>query len=90
VTTDPDGFDEARRREVILRLVAMQAKHRRDERIKTMTPLDIAEADLEATIEFGRLYEAGETSFPVTESNTRAVASLIDERRVQVEELRGS
>jgi hypothetical protein len=87
---DPDGFDEARRDDVFLRLVAIQAKHERDRRIATMTPLEIAESDLAATIEIGGQYEAGETSFPVTESNTRAMERLIEERRADVERLRGA
>jgi hypothetical protein len=87
-TDDPDGFDRARRRDVFLRLVAMQAKHERDRLIVTMTPLEIAEHDLVAMIEIQRQYEAGDMG-PVTDSNTRAVADLVAERRADVDRLRG-
>ena len=55
-----------------------------------MTPLEIAEHDLAAMIELQQHYEAGDTSFPVTDSNTRAMAELIAERRADVDSLRGS
>ena len=69
---DPDGFDEARRNDVFLRMVAMRAKHERDKRTATMTPLEIAEWELAAMLEFTQQYQADETSFTVTPSNTRS------------------
>ena len=86
---DPDGFDEARRRDVFLRTVAMRASHERDRRIATMTPLEIAQSDLLGMIELARQFEAGETSFPVTPSNRRAMSKLLDELRAHVDELGG-
>jgi hypothetical protein len=88
--SDPDGFDEEHRHEVFLRLAAMQAKHERDVLEATLTPLGLAEHDLAGMVEFVRAYEAGETTFPITESNTRAAALLVDQLRARVDELRGS
>lgn len=88
-TDDPDGFDEARRNEVFLRMVAVKAQPDRDALVAALTPLELAEHDLAATVEIRRQYEAGETPFPVTESNTRAMADLVAELRANVERLRG-
>jgi len=71
-------------------MAAMQGTHERERLIATMTPLEIAEHDLDAMIELQRQYEAGNTSFPVTDANTRAMADLIAERRGEVDLLRGS
>ena len=43
---DLDGFDEARRLEILRRMAAMAGKHERDQRIATMTPLEVTESDL--------------------------------------------
>jgi hypothetical protein len=86
---DPDGFDAARRREVLLRMLAMTAGHERERRIATMTPLEIAQSDLAAMIEMARQFEAGETTFPLTPSNRRAMTGLLDELRARVEALGG-
>jgi hypothetical protein len=85
---DPDGFDEARRNDAFLRMVAMRAKHERDKRTATMTPLEIAEWELAAMLEFSRQYEADETSFTVTPSNTRALGKIIEGMRRRVEQMR--
>jgi hypothetical protein len=58
--------------------------------VATLTPLELAEHDLAVVIELRRQYEAGDTSFPVTDSNTRAMAELVTERRAAVDRLRGS
>jgi hypothetical protein len=89
-TDDPDGFDEARRNEVHLRMAAVRAKPERDALAATLTPLELAEHDLAAMVDFERRYKAGDTSFPVTDSNTRAMARLIAERRADVSRLRGA
>ena len=85
---DPDGFDQAQRDEVRLRLAAMQATHERQRRIATMTPLEIAEYDLAATLEVAHRYAAGKTSFAITDSNTRAMAEEVASRRAEVDRLR--
>jgi hypothetical protein len=87
---DPDGFDEARRRDVLLRLATLPSIHERERLVATLTPLELAEHDLAAIIEIGRQYEAGLSAFPITESNTRAMADLIAERQADVDRLRGS
>jgi hypothetical protein len=89
-SSDPDGFTEQRRREIFLRLVAMQSKHERDVLEAMLTPFELAEHDLAGMVEFVRAYEAGETAFPVTESNTRAAAQLIEQLRARVAGLRGT
>jgi hypothetical protein len=88
-TDDPDGFDEARRNEVFLRMVAVKAQPERDALVAALTPLELAEHDLAGIIEMQRQYEAGETSSPVTDSNTRAMAELVAELRAAVDRLRG-
>ena len=70
-------------------MAAIQGEHDRERRIAGWTPLEIAEDDLARLIEFARQWEAGETSFPVTPSNSEAMAKLIAERRARVDELRG-
>lgn len=87
---DPDGFDQARRRDTFLRLAAIQGKHSRDALAATLTPLELAQHDLESFTEFVRSYRAGETSFPINESNTAAADELLEQLRARVDELRGS
>jgi hypothetical protein len=87
---DPDGFDSARRREVMLRLAALPSIRHREELVATLTSLELAEYDLTAIIDFGLQYEASETSFPIPESNTRAMADPIAERQADIDRLRGT
>ncbi len=86
---DPDGFDRQRRHDVVLRLVAVRAQKSRDGLVATLTPLELAEHDLARMVELTRQYKAGESSFPNTPSNTRAVSELIDELRARVVDLSG-
>ena len=88
--TDPDGFDDARRRDVTLRMAAVQGQHERERRIMGWTPLQIAEDDLARMIEFGRQFESDETSAPVTPANRQAMAELIAELQAHVDQLRGN
>jgi hypothetical protein len=88
-TDDPDGFDEARREDVFLRMAAVRAMPEREALEATLTPVELAEHDLAAMIEIQRQYEAGATSFPVTDANTRAVVRLVASRRADLARLRG-
>jgi hypothetical protein len=87
---DPDGFDQARRNDVFLRMAAVRAMPEREALEATLTPLELAEHDLAGILEIQRQYEAGKTSVPVTEANSRAMGDLIAERRADVDRLRGA
>ena len=84
---DPDGFDESRRYDVLLRMVSIRALHEREVRIANMTPLEVAKSDLDGMEDFARQFEAGETSFPVTPANRRSMSKVLDELRRRVDEL---
>jgi hypothetical protein len=87
-SSDPDGFDAERRRDVVLRLATIEGQHDRERRIATMTPLQIAESDLAAMRAMQVEYLAGRTTFPVTASNTAAMAEHISQLAAKVAELR--
>jgi hypothetical protein len=85
---DPDGFDKERRRDVLLRMVAIRAKQERDDLATKLTPLELAEHDLAAMLAFQAEYETGGTTFSLTPSNTRALIALVNELRANVDRLR--
>jgi hypothetical protein len=84
---DLDGFDAERRRDIALRMVALDAQQDRESLVASLSPIELAQHDLAATLEFRKQYEARETAFPVNESNTEALDATIEELRRHLQSL---